>query len=87
MAGAARILPPGGALYLYGPYKEEGRHTAPSNEAFDADLKARDASWGIRDLGEVAEEARSSGLELEETVAMPANNFTLVFRRSEVPRR
>ena len=87
MRGAGVMLPPGGVLVTYGPYRREGRHTAPSNEAFDADLKARDPSWGIRDMGEVADVAGSAGLELEETVAMPANNFTLVFRRSEAPRQ
>lgn len=81
MQGAGEVLPPGGVLVTYGPYRREGRHTAPSNEAFDASLKSRDPRWGVRDLEAVAGEARRHGLELEETVAMPANNFTLVFRR------
>ena len=82
MAGAARLLPLGGLLYLYGPFMEKGRHTAPTNEAFDADLRARDPCWGVRDLDAVAEVAGRHGLELEETVAMPANNRSVVFRRS-----
>jgi SAM-dependent methyltransferase len=81
MAGAARLLPEGGALYLYGPYKEAGRHTAPSNEAFDADLRARDPRWGVRDLGEVIALAERHGLIHVETVAMPANNRSIIFRR------
>ena len=81
MQGAGALLPPGGVLVTYGPYRREGRHTAPSNEAFDADLRSRDPSWGIRDLEAVEEVARTHGLTLEEVAAMPANNFTLVFRR------
>jgi SAM-dependent methyltransferase len=80
MAGAARLLAPGGILYLYGPYQENGRHTAPSNAAFDASLRARDPEWGVRDVGAVAELAARHGLALAERVAMPANNLSLVFR-------
>jgi cyclopropane fatty-acyl-phospholipid synthase-like methyltransferase len=81
MRGAARILPQGGVLYLYGPFAREGRHTAPSNAAFDEDLRARDPRWGVRDLVDVERQARTTGLSLEETVAMPANNLSVVFRR------
>lgn len=81
MKGAGEILPPGGVLVTYGPYRREGRHTAPSNEAFDASLKSRDPRWGVRDMAEVAAAAHAQGLGLEEAVAMPANNFTLVFRK------
>ena len=81
MAGAARLLPPKAVLFLYGPYKEAGRHTAASNEAFDADLRARDPRWGVRDLEEVAALARRHGFAHEESVVMPANNRSLVFRR------
>lgn len=81
MQGAGSILPPGGVLVTYGPYRRNGQHTAPSNEAFDASLKSRDPRWGVRDMEEVTAAAHSRGLELQETVAMPANNFTLVFRR------
>jgi len=80
-AGAARLLPAGGVLYLYGAFKEGGCHTAPSNEAFDADLRARNALWGVRDLEEVAALARRHGLDHAETIAMPANNRSVVFRR------
>lgn len=82
MRGAGAILQPGGVLVTYGPYRRNGAHTAPSNEAFDASLKSRDPRWGVRDLEEVAAVAKSNGLLLEEVVAMPANNFTVVFRRS-----
>jgi SAM-dependent methyltransferase len=81
MRGAAEVLPPGGVLVTYGPYRRDGRHTAPSNQAFDADLKSRDPRWGVRDLEEVIAAAKDAGLEFEEDVAMPANNFSLVFRR------
>jgi SAM-dependent methyltransferase len=81
--GAARILPPGGRLVLYGPYRRGGAHTAPSNEAFDASLRARDARWGVRDLEEVATCAAERGLVLCETIAMPANNLTVVLARRD----
>ena len=82
MAGAGRILPPGGVLYLYGAYKENGAHTAPSNEAFDLDLRRRNPEWGVRDLESVVDLAREHGLDLVERLQMPANNLGLVFRRS-----
>ena len=81
MAGAERVLPPGGVLYLYGPYKENGEHTAPSNAAFDASLRSRNPEWGVRDVADVAALARRHGLDFAERVAMPANNLSLVFRR------
>jgi hypothetical protein len=68
-------------LYLYGAYKENGIHTAPGNEAFDADLRRRNPDWGVRDLKEVAELAGRYGLMLVERISMPANNLSLVFRR------
>ena len=82
MAGAGRLLAPGAPLYLYGPYRQQGRHTAPSNAAFDESLKARDPEWGVRDLDEVAELADRHGLALQRTVAMPANNLSVIFRRN-----
>ena len=82
MKGAGELLPPGGVLVTYGPYRRDGRHTAASNEAFDASLKQRDERWGVRDIEEVAAAAKAAGLEVEQTVPMPANNFTLVFRRT-----
>lgn len=82
MAGVGRILPPGGVLYLYGPYKQGGQHTAPSNAAFDASLQAQNPQWGVRDLETVVAAAEAEGLILVETVAMPANNLSVVFRAS-----
>jgi SAM-dependent methyltransferase len=83
LRGAARVLRVGSPLFLYGPYRLEGRHTAPSNEAFDVALRARDPSWGVRDLGDVAGCGREHGFELSETLAMPANNLTVVLVRVE----
>jgi SAM-dependent methyltransferase len=82
MAGAARVLRPGGVLVLYGPYKEGGAHTAPSNAEFDASLRASNPAWGVRDSEEVVAAARARDLALLERVAMPANNLTLVLRRA-----
>jgi len=82
IAGAARILPAGGLLYLYGPYKIGGRHTAPTNQAFDDRLREQNADWGIRDLDDVAALAARNGFALAETVPMPANNLSVMFRRS-----
>jgi SAM-dependent methyltransferase len=79
--GASRILAPGGVLYLYGPYKRDGRHTAPSNDAFDRSLRERNPAWGVRDLEAVAALAAANGFAAPEIVAMPANNFSLIFRR------
>lgn len=79
LRGAARILPAGGLLVLYGPYMLDGRHTADSNAAFDASLRARDATWGVRDLREVEREAARCGLALGKTVQMPANNMIAIF--------
>jgi len=80
--GAARVLRPGGVLFLYGPYREEGVPTAPSNEAFDADLKRRDPAWGLRLAEDLIALAASRGLEKVERAALPANNIALVFRRA-----
>ena len=78
--GAARLLPAGGVLVLYGPYKRGGAHTAPSNESFDMQLRSQNLEWGVRDLEWVADLARERGLALDETVQMPANNLCVVFR-------
>jgi hypothetical protein len=83
MAGAERLLAPGKILYLYGPFKKDGRHTAPSNAAFDESLRARHPEWGVRDTGEVADLARRHGLALVRQLGMPANNLSLIFRREE----
>lgn len=79
IAGSARTLPPGGILYLYGPYKRGGAHTAPSNAAFDASLRRQNPAWGLRDVEAVTELAAARGLRFSEVVDMPANNLSLVF--------
>jgi len=82
MAGAGMILPAAGVLVTYCPYMRGGAHTSQSNEAFDASLRERNPLWGVRDIDRVAEVAGNEGLALEEAVPMPANNFTLVWRKS-----
>jgi cyclopropane fatty-acyl-phospholipid synthase-like methyltransferase len=77
--GAARHLQPAAPLLIYGPFREGGRHTAPSNEAFDRSLRERDASWGVRDLGEVSAEGEAAGFDRVRVVRMPANNLCVVF--------
>ena len=84
LEGAARILPEGGILYMYGPYKIGGKHTAPTNEQFDGSLRARNSSWGIRNLDDVALEARRRGLHLIKTVKMPANNLSVIYRKTDL---
>jgi SAM-dependent methyltransferase len=81
MRGAARLPPPGGALCLYGPFRREGRHTAPSNAAFDAQLRAGDPAWGVRDLKTVAAEAAARGFAPPVVEEMPANNLFVALRR------
>jgi hypothetical protein len=81
MNGAGRHLPAGGLLITYGPYRVGGAHTADSNAAFDADLRARDPSWGVRDLEAVEQAAQAAGLRLRERISMPSNNQLLVFIR------
>lgn len=71
-----------GPLYLYGPYRFGGAFTAPSNAEFDRSLRARDPRWGVRDVDELVALAEANGLALVETVAMPANNHSLIFRSS-----
>lgn len=83
LRGAGRQLAPGDKLVLYGPFKLGGAHTAPSNQSFDDSLRARDPSWGVRDLEAVVSVAASHGLTLDERVEMPANNQTLIFTRAE----
>lgn len=82
-AGAARYLKPDGKLFLYGPFSRRGVHTAPSNEAFDVSLKSRDARWGVRDLEQdIVPLAQKNSLILEHVVEMPANNLSVVFRKT-----
>jgi SAM-dependent methyltransferase len=82
IAGAARYLRPDGRLFLYGPFKRDGKHTAPSNAAFDASLRSNDPEWGVRDIADAGQLAESAGLHLAEIADMPANNFMLVFART-----
>jgi SAM-dependent methyltransferase len=80
LRGAGRLLEGSGVLYLYGAYKRGGRHTAPSNAAFDRSLRAQNPEWGVRELEAVVREAESAGFALEEVVEMPANNLSVIFR-------
>jgi SAM-dependent methyltransferase len=82
MAGAGRLLRPGGRLFIYGPFMRDGVHTAPSNAAFDATLKAENPDWGVRDISDLSALAQAAGLVLAETVPMPANNLVLAFTRA-----
>jgi len=79
--GAAHVLEPGAPLILYGPWIEEGVDTAPSNQAFDADLRRRNPDWGLRTVEPFAAAAATRGLDLAERRAMPANNLMLLLRR------
>ena len=81
LTGAARVLPPGAPLILYGPWLEEGVEPAASNIAFDCDLRNRNPEWGLRRVEDFAAAARDAGFELEERRPMPANNLMLHFRR------
>ena len=81
LAGAARYLRRDGRLFLYGPFKRDGKHTALSNAIFDTSLRDRDPEWGVRDIADVTTLAESVGLGLVDTVQMPANNLILVFAR------
>jgi SAM-dependent methyltransferase len=83
LAGAGRRLQPDGRLFVYGPFRREGAHTAPSNAEFDAALRRENPGWGVRDTGEIAEAAARHGLRIGEIAAMPANNFTLVLERAD----
>ena len=82
-AGAARHLRADGRLFLYGPFKRGGKHTALSNAVFDTSLRERDAEWGVRDIADVEALAESVGLKLGGTFEMPANNMILMFVRKD----
>jgi SAM-dependent methyltransferase len=79
--GAAEILGPGGILFLYGPFSRGGQHTAPSNEAFDFQLRSQNPNWGVRNLEDVASRAEAHGFNAPALYEMPANNLSVVFRR------
>jgi hypothetical protein len=83
IAGAARLLPIDGSLILYGPWLKDGIETVPSNLAFDENLKARDAQWGLRKVEHFAASAAEEDFELVEWRQMPANNLMLLFRRAD----
>lgn len=83
IAGAGRLLRPDGRLFVYGPFKRDGAHTAPSNAAFDATLRAENPEWGVRDVGDLAALAQAAGLTLINIAPMPANNLVLAFARAE----
>jgi Protein of unknown function (DUF938) len=83
MTGAARLLPMQGVVFLYGPFRRSERETAPSNEAFDAQLRRQNPEWGLRDLEAVVSAAKQTGLDLIEIAEMPANNLSVVFRKLE----
>ncbi len=85
MAGAARVLPLGGVLALYGPYMRGGRHTGPGNAAFDADLQARNPAWGVRELEAVAALAAEAGFGAPEVLPMPADNLMVMFVQLNKP--
>lgn len=84
LRNAARILPPGAPLYLYGPFRQESIPTAPSNEAFDESLKSRDPQWGLRAVEAIETNAHAAGLTSADIIQMPANNLSLILRRAAV---
>lgn len=82
IAGAARYLRPDGKLFIYGPFKRDGKHTALSNATFDTSLRNGNPEWGVRDVEELEKVADGVGLVLSEVVEMPANNLILIFKRA-----
>jgi len=82
LAGAGRLLAPDGRLFIYGPFSRGGDYLSQSNVRFDASLRYRDPSWGVRDVDDVTAAARAEGLDLSEVIAMPANNLMLVLSKS-----
>ncbi len=82
LAGANRVLSPGGILYLYGPYRRQDHPTAPSNETFDEMLRSQNPAWGLRDLETVVAAASAQAFQLQEIIEMPANNLSVIFQKS-----
>jgi hypothetical protein len=82
-AGAARFLQADGRLFLYGPFKRDGKHTALSNAVFDTSLRGNNPDWGVRDIADVSALAESVDMKLVEIAEMPANNLALTFGRSK----
>jgi SAM-dependent methyltransferase len=83
--GARQVLSHQKLLFLYGPYRRGGGHTAASNASFDADLRAHNPEWGLRDVEALAAVADHNGFALADTLVMPANNLSLVFRKRDAP--
>lgn len=83
LRGAGELLGAGGLLFLYGPYRKDGMHTAESNVRFEAWLQAQNPEYGVRDIADVAREARKHGLRLDDALPMPANNFSLILRKEQ----
>ena len=83
LRNASRVLPAGGVLYLYGPFKVGGVHIAPSNAEFDLSLQSQNSAWGVRNLDDVAEEALKQSFQLMKTIRMPANNFSVIFHKKD----
>jgi SAM-dependent methyltransferase len=83
MSGAGRLLKDGGRLFIYGPFKRDGAHTAPSNAEFDASLRSTNPDWGVRDVRDLDALAQAAGLSPAGITAMPANNLVLQFARAE----
>jgi hypothetical protein len=81
-AGASRHLRSGGQFWLYGPFRRDGEHTAPSNAAFDESLRNRDPEWGVRDTADLGQLARRNGLKVWHVHEMPSNNAILTFEQS-----
>jgi hypothetical protein len=84
MAGAGRLLPTDGILYLYGPFKRNGQHTSASNEAFDHSLRIQNPEWGVRDLEQVVAIAQEQELSLSQILTMPANNLSVIFQKKHL---
>ncbi|BBA79747.1 hypothetical protein RGRSB_1296 [cyanobacterium endosymbiont of Rhopalodia gibberula] len=80
--GAGNLLPSGGILYLYGPYKQGGKHTAPSNQLFDESLRIQNQAWGVRNLEDVINISQQQGLKFVKKVSMPANNLSVIFKKN-----
>jgi hypothetical protein len=81
LAGAQNLLPVGGILYLYGPYKQNGQHTSPSNAEFDQSLRYQNPEWGVRNLEDVINIATNHSLKLDQIKPMPANNLSVIFQK------
>ena len=81
-AGAAEVLNQSGVVIIYGPFKQDGLHTAPSNAAFDEQLRSQDSAWGVRDLKAVVDIAVEQGFDCQNVIEMPVNNLSVVFDKT-----